>query len=143
RLELDDRSLTGIGGGQLLLRRRDDLDRTPRPLREQRRDMLHAHAKLAAEPAADTRDHDANLRWSDGEDLGERVLDLEGKLRVGPHGDRSRAVPLGHRRSRLRVSLMDHRGPEPVLEDAVGLREATLDVARDDAGAIADVTLPV
>jgi hypothetical protein len=141
--ELDGGRLPRIAGGQLLLGGRHDLDRPPRPPGQERGDVLDADAQLPTESTPDARHNHADLRGRDLEDLGQRVLDLERQLRVRPDRHLPGAVPLGHRRAGLRVPLVHHAGREAVLEDAIGLGEAALDVAHHDPGAIADVAFTV
>ena len=103
--------------------------------------MLDADAELPAEGAADARHDDADPRWRESEDLRQRVLHVEGKLRVRPHRHVPGAVPRRHRGAWLRVALMHHRRREAMLEHAVGLGPTPLEVPDPDARAIADVAV--
>ncbi len=140
-LQLDDRRLPRIRGRQLVLARGHDLHGASGLAGQQRGEVLDADAELAAEAAADARHDDAHARGRQLQDLGQRALDLEGQLGVGPHGDLARAVPLRDGGPGLGVPLVHAPRGEAVLEDAIGLLEPPLDVTDDDAGAIADVAL--
>src|SRR5262249_43182878 len=110
---------------------------------QQRREVLDAHAQLAAEATADAGHDHTDPAGRRLEDLGQRILDLERQLRVGPHGHLPGGVPGRYGGPRFRVALVDHRGGEAVLEDPIGLGPAALDVPGDDAGAVAHIAVAV
>ena len=94
---------------------------------------------LAAEPAAEVRDDDADARQRDVEHLGQLDADRVGILGRRPHGEAAGLVPGGDRRVRLHRVVLDRRKAERVPDDEVGRRQRRGGVAAREVELVTDV----
>ena len=118
-------------GGGVLAARLDPLHWRAQAHREMRAQRLFGvHVQLRAEPAADFRRHDAQLRFGDAEHVRQQRPQQMRDLRRRPQRQRPFAAVVGrddgarldrHRRQPLMI--------ETVLDDPVGVPERRVDVA--------------
>ena len=142
RLELDDHALSPVVGcDELLLARKDELDRPARSARERRDVPLEVEVALRAKATAQQRHDDAHVGLRDLEYVGHAAPGRKRHLRRCPDSD-AVALPLGEDGARLDRGALGRVGDIATLHDDVGLGHRRVRVAFHDGRVAEHVAVP-